>query len=97
MSWRSPKAPKSPNKLTMPAQHKLTRPKAAFGKGQGMRRDVSKALDWACLVTGLLAVMIVVGSCWLSRFDPALMAYTFASLFVVFGITGPIPCGCNGH
>jgi hypothetical protein len=32
--------------------------------------------------------MIVVGSCRLSRFDPALVAYTFASLFAVFGITG---------
>ncbi len=62
--------------------------KAAFGKGQGMRRDVSNVLAWACLVTGLLAVLIVVGSCRLSRFDPALMAYTCASLFAVFGIPG---------
>ena len=52
-----------------------------------MRRDVTKALGWACLVTGILTVMIVVGSRRLTRFDPALVAYTFASLFAVFGIT----------
>lgn len=52
-----------------------------------MRPKVTKALGWACLVTGLLAMMIVVGSRRLSRFDPALVAYTFASLFAVFGIT----------
>jgi hypothetical protein len=52
-----------------------------------MRRDVIKALGWACLVTGILTVMIVVGSRRLARFDPALVAYTFASLFAVFGIT----------
>jgi hypothetical protein len=52
-----------------------------------MRRDVIKALGWASLVTGILTVMIVVGSRRLARFDPALVAYTFASLFAVFGIT----------
>jgi hypothetical protein len=52
-----------------------------------MRREITKALGWACLVTGILTVMIVVGSRRLSRFDPALVAYTFASLFAVFGIT----------
>ena len=52
-----------------------------------MGRDVTKALGWACLVTGILTVMIVVGSRRLTRFDPALVAYTFASLFAVFGIT----------
>jgi hypothetical protein len=52
-----------------------------------MRREVTKALGWACLVTGILTVMMVVGSRRLSRFDPALVAYTFASLFAVFGIT----------
>jgi hypothetical protein len=52
-----------------------------------MRHDVTKALGWACLVTGVLIVMIVAGSRRLSRFDAALVAYPFASLFAVFGIT----------
>ena len=45
-----------------------------------------KAAAWGLLVTGVLAIAIVVGSRNLSRFDAALVAYTFASLFAVFGI-----------
>ncbi len=52
-----------------------------------MKREVLKALGWASLVTGLLTVLIVVGSRNLDRFDAALVAYTFASLFAVFGLT----------
>src|SRR5215813_832631 len=52
-----------------------------------MRQEITKALGWACLLTGILTGMILVGSRRLSRFDPALVAYTFASLFAVFGIT----------
>lgn len=45
-----------------------------------------RATAWGLLVTGVLAIAIVVGSRNLSRFDAALVAYTFASLFAVFGI-----------
>lgn len=52
-----------------------------------MKREVVKSLAWATLCSGLLAVLIVVGSRNLARFDAALVAYTFATLFAVFGIT----------
>lgn len=52
-----------------------------------MRREVKKAAGWASLATGILVILIVVGSRNLSHFDAALVAYTFASLFAVFGIT----------
>src|SRR5262245_4646014 len=50
-------------------------------------REERTALGWACSLTAILALLIVVGSRRLSRFDAALVAYTFASLFAVFGIT----------
>ena len=52
-----------------------------------MRREVIKAVGWGVLFTAILALLIIVGSRNLSRFDAALVAYTFASLFAVFGIT----------
>jgi len=52
-----------------------------------MPRGVLKAGGWAGALTTLLAILIVIGSRQLSRFDPPLVAYTFASLFAVFGIT----------
>lgn len=52
-----------------------------------MRREVVKAVGWGVLFTAILALLIIVGSRNLSRFDAALVAYTFASLFAVFGIT----------
>jgi hypothetical protein len=39
------------------------------------------------VVTALLGAAIVVGYRNLSRFDAALVAYTFASLFAAFGLT----------
>ena len=51
------------------------------------KSEIFKAVAWALAVTLALAVAIVVGSRNLSRFDSALVAYTFASLFAVFGIT----------
>jgi hypothetical protein len=45
------------------------------------------ALVWAILVTAVLAVLIVIGSRRLTHFDAALVGYTFATLFAVFGIT----------
>jgi len=52
-----------------------------------MKREVVKSVVWALIVTVLLGVAIVVGSRNLSRFDSALVAYTFASLFAAFGLT----------
>ncbi len=50
-------------------------------------REEVASLAWAGAVTAVLALLIVIGSRRLARFDPALVAYTFASLFAVFGIT----------
>src|SRR5512140_2243046 len=52
-----------------------------------MRKETRSALFWAALVSGLLAVLVVVGSRNLTRFDASLVAYTFAALFAVGGIT----------
>lgn len=52
-----------------------------------MRRETRKAAFWSSLVTGALAILVVVGSRNLSHFDAALVAYTFASLFAAAGIT----------
>lgn len=42
---------------------------------------------YGLLTTGLLAILIVVGSRNLEHFDAALVGYTFATLFATFGIT----------
>src|SRR4029079_5370147 len=52
-----------------------------------MKREVVKAFGWGVLFTAILALLIIVGSRRLSHFDAALVGYTFASLFAVFGIT----------
>ncbi len=52
-----------------------------------MRRETRIALVWSSLLTGALAILVVVGSRNLSHFDAALVAYTFASLFAAAGIT----------
>jgi nitrate/nitrite transporter NarK len=46
-----------------------------------------RAGAWATLVTAVLAGLIVVGSRNLQHFDAALVGYTFATLFAVFGIS----------
>jgi len=61
-----------------------------------MKREVVKSVVWALLVAVLLGLTIVVGSRNLFRFDSALVAYTFASLFAAFGLTYRSPCGFNG-
>lgn len=52
-----------------------------------MRRETRTALFWSLLVSGGLLILVVIGSRNLSHFDAALVAYTFASLFAVAGIT----------
>ena len=51
-----------------------------------MKERLQAAL-WGALFTGILAVLIVLGSRRLAHFDAALVGYTFATLFAVFGIT----------
>jgi hypothetical protein len=52
-----------------------------------MKREVIIAAMWGVLFTVLTAVAIIVGSRNLDHFDAALVAYTFAVLFSVFGVT----------
>ena len=52
-----------------------------------MRREAFKALIWAFIMAGILTVLVVVGSRRLQHFDAALVAYMFATLFAVFGLT----------
>lgn len=52
-----------------------------------MAKEKLKATFWAILLTALLAIMIVLGSRRLAHFDAALVGYTFAVLFAVFGVT----------
>ena len=52
-----------------------------------MDRHTFVAAAWGVALTALLALMIVVGSRGLEHFDAALVGYTFATLFAVFGIT----------
>src|SRR5690349_16584598 len=51
------------------------------------RRESLKATAVAFLLTTALALLVVVGSRNLDHFDAALVGYTFATLFAVFGIT----------
>ena len=51
------------------------------------RLERARAAAWATLWTAALAAAIVVGSRRLAHFDAALVGYTFATLFAVFGIT----------
>lgn len=52
-----------------------------------MFQDISiRALAYSIVATMLAAALIVVGSRRLAHFDAALVAYTFATLFALFGI-----------
>src|SRR5688500_19291770 len=51
------------------------------------KREVLRCAGWGVLTTTLLGIMIIVGSRNLAHFDAALIAYTFASLFAMFGVT----------
>lgn len=51
-----------------------------------MKERMQAAL-WGALLTGSLAILIVLGSRRLAHFDAALVGYTFATLFAAFGIS----------
>jgi hypothetical protein len=53
----------------------------------GVPVEKIRAGAWGLAMTLLLALLIVVGSRNLDHFDAALVGYTFATLFAVFGIT----------
>jgi hypothetical protein len=50
-------------------------------------KERTQAALWGALLTGILAVLIVLGSRRLAHFDAALVGYTFATLFAAFGIS----------
>ena len=77
------------NKLKTSCHGSLPRPhaKKILKDRIVMKREVVKSVVWALIVAVLLGVAIIVGSRNLSRFDSALVAYTFASLFAAFGLT----------
>ncbi len=52
-----------------------------------MRKETVKAGAWGTLFTLIVAGLIVLGSRNLAHFDAALVGYTFAVLFAIFGIT----------
>ncbi len=53
----------------------------------GIATEKLRAAAWGLLFMGVLAILIVIGSRNLDHFDAALVPYTFATLFAVFGIT----------
>ncbi len=64
----------------------LTMTGGGIGFGRvGKERIVAAA--WGVLFTGILAVLIILGSRNLQHFDAALVGYTFAVLFATFAIT----------
>ncbi|MFA5506297.1 MAG: MFS transporter [Vulcanimicrobiota bacterium] len=52
-----------------------------------VRREVKIAALWGLLISGSLAVLILVGSRNLANFDAVLVGYTFATLFSAYGVT----------
>jgi len=52
-----------------------------------MNKEAIKAAAWGTLFTAIVAGLIVLGSRNLAHFDAALVGYTFAVLFAIFGIT----------
>jgi hypothetical protein len=50
------------------------------------RREVVVSAGWGLLLASVLALLVVVGSRNLAHFDAALIGYTFATLFAVFGL-----------
>lgn len=56
-------------------------------KAPYLSRESSVAATRGAIAMAILAALIVIGSRRLSHFDAALVGYTFASLFAMFGIT----------
>jgi len=51
-----------------------------------MRKEIVKATTAGVLATLLLGALVLIGSRRLQNFDAALVAYTFATVFAVFGV-----------
>jgi len=54
---------------------------------KAMRPEVLRCAAWGTFTTTVLGILIVVGSRNTAHFDAALVAYTFASLFAMFGVS----------
>ena len=52
-----------------------------------MRSEAVRSAIWAAMLTAVVGALIVIGSRNLAHFDAALVGYTFATLFAVFGVT----------
>jgi hypothetical protein len=52
-----------------------------------MKREVAVAAVWGRLFTLFMSIAIAIASRNLAHFDAALVAFTFATLFSVFGVT----------
>lgn len=65
----------------------MERQEAQERRSDWLTPEAVRAAIWGVLLTGLVGVMIAVGSRNLAHFDAALVGYTFATLFAVFGIT----------
>ena len=52
-----------------------------------MKSEVKRAIWAGVMVAGGLSILVIIGSRNLQNFDAALVAYTFASIFALFGIT----------
>jgi hypothetical protein len=52
-----------------------------------LRREVAISAGWGLLFTAVLGILVVVGSRRLAHFDAALVGYTAATLFALFGLT----------
>lgn len=63
-------------------------PREEPGELAGWTREVDqlRAGAWATLVSGLLVAAILVGSRNLQNFDPALVVYTFGTVFATWGV-----------
>lgn len=58
-----------------------------MARARPAHREALRAAGWGLAVTAATAALVVLGSRELAHFDAALVAYTFATLFAVFGIT----------
>lgn len=56
-------------------------------RSRPIKPEILRCTTWGVLTTSLLGLLIVIGSRNLAHFDAAFVAYTFATLFAMFGVT----------
>lgn len=72
--------------IFIPRQKAVEQAREADSAPPSRLAEQLRAGAWASMVTALLAASILVGSRNLENFDPALVIYTFAVVFAVWGI-----------